>query len=372
MSGTPVKWNQIEITNKKTDELKDLEINLEEDLEQEEEEEKSGSKQSPDRDAGGKVQASKEDKDSEARTQERKSEKENVKERSQVKNEEDEGEIQPEGQSRRARRIRFLNSRVQELESQLTQERNGRVQAQTHAQKVQANNVTSQKKLYERMVEDKTTEYEKAVESNDAKAQAKALRELNDAQIKFQVYSAAESELPDDDQEQEHQQQVQQQNQRPQQQQAPQAAVRWVEKNPWFLSNKAAHMATRAINEDLHREGFDPNSDDFYDELNTRLEDEGLNLKKLRGDKEEVKSQQKQQRRSPVGSSGDDSDVLGSKPTRTQFKREGNKVLVTPTEEDREFAETMGIPIENHMQNKLIYEETGGKGYTPVIIRPKR
>lgn len=366
MSGAPNKWTQIQVTNKKASELQDLEINLEEDLEEQEE---NGGEQSPNRNADNRqVQETKKDKDSEVRPQVVQSKKVDVKEGSQVG--EDEDSEQVPGQSRRARRIRFLSTENAQLKARLAEVEQEKTNAVKQTRTFQANHAASQKDFYAKRVDEKATEYEKAVESNDPKAQAKALKDLNDAQINLKVYEAAAQETEDEEPE------VQTRTTRTQQPQgeAPEAAVKWVERNKWFLTNRTAHIATRDVNGELMQEGYDPNSEDFYQELDSRLEERGMNLKKLRGDKEPVQQEEKAQpqrkRGSPVGSS--EGDDTGGRGERTQFKREGNKVLVNPTDEDREFADDMGIPIENFMQNKLIYEEHNGKGYIPIVVRKKK
>lgn len=368
MSGAPNKWTQIQVQNKKVDNMSDVEIDLEENEEGGNNE--GGNEQTNDRNSGGSVQAPKENQNSQARTEVGTSKKENASQGAQVEKKDDDEEGEGQGQSRRARRIRFLSTENEKLRNQLA-EAVGRVgQVQNDFQRTQNANVVQQKKFYEARIKEKETEYENAVQANDAKAQAKALRELNDAQINHKVYEAAEADIPDEQEEPQQRQQQQVQRQAPTQ--APEAATKWVERNKWFMSNQAAHMAARAVNAQLYQEGYDPNSEDYYQELDSRLEEGGLDLKRLRGEQPQQQQAQTQQRRkSPVGSSEGDQDANMGGNKRTQFVREGNKVKVNPSKDDYEMAENLGVPIENYMKNKLIYEEHGEKGYVPVVIRGK-
>jgi len=51
-------------------------------------------------------------------------------------------------------------------------------------------------------------------------------------------------------------------------------AQAWAEENPWFGNDKAMTMTSFAFHEDLLSEGFDPASDEYYDEINNRIRKE--------------------------------------------------------------------------------------------------
>ena len=51
-------------------------------------------------------------------------------------------------------------------------------------------------------------------------------------------------------------------------------AQAWAEENPWFGNDKAMTMTSFAFHEDLLSEGFDPASDEYYDEINNRIRNE--------------------------------------------------------------------------------------------------
>ena len=51
-------------------------------------------------------------------------------------------------------------------------------------------------------------------------------------------------------------------------------AQEWADKNEWFGQDRAMTMTSFAIHEDLIKEGFDPKSDEYYTEVNTRIRSE--------------------------------------------------------------------------------------------------
>ena len=51
-------------------------------------------------------------------------------------------------------------------------------------------------------------------------------------------------------------------------------AQEWADQNEWFGQDKAMTMTSFVIHEDLIKEGFDPKSDEYYTEVNTRIRSE--------------------------------------------------------------------------------------------------
>lgn len=360
------KWNTIEITNNNSKVLKDLEIDLTQDTDDEVQEEvqergnnQRANVQANDRD--NRVQADEEDEDGEAGTEVSESKEENAEERPQVRQ---------QGDSRRARRIRNQQARIALLEQELARERQEKNQVAQGARSQNAKYMTDQKDFWDKRTDQLEEELAKAVEANDAKAQAKVQRALNEAQINQKVYSAAaqEYEQEQDDEPVQPQRMVQQ----PQQVAPPKAAVDWATRNnTWFNRDRALTMKTLEVNQEMLREGeYDPADPEYYKELEKRLEDEGINLKKLQGGTNQ--NQQQNQRRSPVGGSGDGEDApavrQAGKTGRTQFKKVGDKIEVTPTTDDYDMAERLNVPIKNFMKSKLLYEQNGGKGYTEINV----
>lgn len=125
----------------------------------------------------------------------------------------------------------------------------------------------------------------KAREENDIDTETEAQERLA-ALVQEQRQVAAWLQQQEQQQPQDFQQQVQQQYQPPRQQaqqpvqQAPQPkadprAEDWAARNEWFGQNRVMTYAAWGIHQQLiEEEGIDPNSDEYYTELDRRMRDE--------------------------------------------------------------------------------------------------
>ena len=119
--------------------------------------------------------------------------------------------------------------------------------------------------------------YKEAVQANDADSMSKADTLKNDLSIQKEKLRMAKKRSSDNAQQQ--QQIANQQFQQPQQQQAPapsEQALSWQDNNPWFDErksefNREAHVWARVVDEFLTEEGFVPDSEEYYNELNDRV-----------------------------------------------------------------------------------------------------
>lgn len=122
-------------------------------------------------------------------------------------------------------------------------------------------------------------------------------------------------------------QQVQQQPQR----QAPQRDPKlesWLSKNQWFGQDKVMTSAARAIHETLvAEEGYDPTTDDYYQEIDRRMRKEMPN--RFQGDKKSVQSV------TPAGSGN-------------RALKSGRKKSVDLTPGQVAFANKLGIPLDKY------------------------
>ena len=82
--------------------------------------------------------------------------------------------------------------------------------------------------------------------------------------------------------------------QRPRSNGPDERAVDWASRNEWFGKDVAKTGAAYAIDASLKSEGFDPSSDDYYEELNNRLYKEFPSLAKKEAPKAGVKSSSQQ------------------------------------------------------------------------------
>ena len=149
-----------------------------------------------------------------------------------------------------------LKSRVESLDSGYLNEYGNRLESQT---------LTAKQMMRE------------AHESGDADKMIEAQELISKIAVERQRYQSAKVKA-----EQQAKMPVQQPNPEPQVQQ-PQAqqpqpdpkAKAWAEKNTWFGDDRVMTMAAFAINQQLiDEEGFDPQSDEYYTEIDSRIRSE--------------------------------------------------------------------------------------------------
>jgi len=112
-----------------------------------------------------------------------------------------------------------------------------------------------------------------AVEEGDTEAQVNFQEQMADMRAAMRIADMQKQQQQQGRQQQQ-QQQRQQQPQQAAQNPAPPKAMSWWEQNNWFNSAgfERETAAARAIDVQLDLEGFDKNSDDYYDHLNSRLQ----------------------------------------------------------------------------------------------------
>jgi len=121
--------------------------------------------------------------------------------------------------------------------------------------------------------------HKQAVEANDAEAIARATELLSTAIAEKKYIEASEQRSQfEADYDQAVTQEVESPLQEPQQVQeyaepSPKAQE-WAAKNPWFNQDRVATTVALTIHEQLASEGFDLNSDEYYNELDNRLRSE--------------------------------------------------------------------------------------------------
>ncbi len=119
--------------------------------------------------------------------------------------------------------------------------------------------------------------YKEAYEAGDTDKMLEAQQALSNIAVQQQQYNTAKARA-----EQQAKMPVQQaapvQQQQPKQQAAPvpdEKAVAWKDKNKWFGRDKIMTTAAYTIHQELVEEqGFDPNSDEYYSEVNRRMRGE--------------------------------------------------------------------------------------------------
>jgi hypothetical protein len=175
----------------------------------------------------------------------------------------------------------------------------------------------------------------KAREENDIDTETEAQERLTALMMEQRQVAAylqqaqSQAQQPQQTQQAQQTQQVQQQPaQRPQPKVSPKAES-WAEKNPWFGQDRVMTYAAWGIHQTLvEQEGVDPESDEYYTELDRRLRDEFP--KRFQADN-------RQQRAAPaVAPAARSSGVNSARKT----------VRLTPSEVA--IAKKLGVPLEEY------------------------
>jgi len=120
--------------------------------------------------------------------------------------------------------------------------------------------------------------YKEAYEAGDTDKMLEAQQALSNIAIQQQQYNTAKARAEQQAKMPVQQQQPVQQPVQQQQQAAPvpdEKAVAWKDKNKWFGSDKIMTTAAYTIHQELvEEEGFDPNNDEYYTEVNRRMREE--------------------------------------------------------------------------------------------------
>ncbi len=175
-------------------------------------------------------------------------------------------------------RINRLTKKMREAERRENEALNyaKQVQAEANSLKERMSNLdNSYVNEYTTRVETQLAQTEKemarAMELGDTQAAVEAQRKLTSLSIENDRASQAKMQ-------QERQREAASQPQQPQQQQQQQMrrpdrkAEEWAEKNDWFGQDEAMTFAAFGIHKRLvEEEGFDPQSDDYYSELDQRI-----------------------------------------------------------------------------------------------------
>lgn len=187
-------------------------------------------------------------------------------------------------------KTREAESRAQQYEAMLAQQQQELAQYKQMAVQSQVSSLQAEEdklKAQEQQVEDI---YKKAVQSQDADLMSKADTLKNDIAIKKEKLRVAKSRQQPQENYQPMEQMAPQQQMQPQQEepQPTQEALSWHEKNPWYgdsenEENIEATQFAYFTHYNLINEGYEPDSDEYYDALDNRVSRVYPNLSKSVG-----------------------------------------------------------------------------------------
>ena len=189
--------------------------------------------------------------------------------------------------------------------------------------------------------------YTEAFEEGDKERVLKAQEMLNDAQIDLKSVTAAKNNYQEiEDVPQQAQPQPQQQVR--QQPANDPRAEDWASKNDWFGKDNIMTAAALAIDAELKGEGYDPQDQDFYQEIDNRLKK--AFPQKLGESQERVQE---------VTSSPAQVVSGGSRSSSSSSRK------VKLSKEDVALAQKWNIPLEKYAAEKLKVDDSDG--YTNIL-----
>ena len=180
----------------------------------------------------------------------------------------------------------------------------------------------------------------KAIEDNDTAAQVEAQEQLAAAKADTVSLSSLKASQKRDEeyvkQMQEQQALQAQQMQQTQDYGVDYKAEDWAARNPWFKNKKTKHMRDVAMahHEELLAEGFDPTSDEYYNEIDSYIREVFPNY--FEQDKEDTKTETKQ----PV-------QTVASAVRKTKSGR--RVVKLTPSQVA--IAKRLNVPLEEYAKH---------------------
>jgi len=243
------------------------------------------------------------------------------------------------------KRISKLVAQRREAEVQARQIQDQNAQLQKRLERLEQGSQQDAEQQFNAKYQQTKQALHKAVEEGDTDAQVNFQEQIADMRAAMRVAQATDQYRRQDVQRQ--QQRQQQQPQRQQQQQGnppPEKAMGWWQKNNWFNATgfERETAAARAIDVQLDLEGFDKNSDEYYSQLNGRLQKVFPELRS------EPSPKQRPKGRSPVAPTTGGSSAY-----------KGNRVRMT--QEQLRMARELGIN-----------DERGLKKYEAEIRRQQR
>jgi hypothetical protein len=261
------------------------------------------------------------------------------------------------------KRIRQLVSQRKEREAQieqlLQQQKEMQIKLQQREQEYQQllnTNIESNERQVTERIELAKDAYRQAVESGDADKIVNAQTALNNAQNDFSRLSdfrkQAEDFKPVEYSEQEQQQQT---YSNAYVAEAQQKAADWAAENTWFNKDRVLTAAALAIDEDVKNEGYNPADDDYYQEINRRLEAE---FPQKFGKAQEAEAVSP----APQAASQPAQVVAGASHTSTAPSNKKVKL----SQEDVRLAEKWGISLEQYAAEKMKVEKAGEGEYTTI------
>ena len=192
------------------------------------------------------------------------------------------------------------------------------------------NYITEYETRVQSQIEQAKKAYQDALYNNDVNAQVEAQRALTRLAIEEERAIASKTQREQLLKQQEGLMAEKQQPQQPVQKQPDPRAEQWAEENKWFGQDEAMTFTALAHHKKLLREGYDPKSDEYYQEINSYMREQFPN-------RFEQKQQEEVKEKAPQ-------TVAGT--SRTSKTSGSKKVKLTPSQVA--IAKKLGLTLEQY------------------------
>jgi hypothetical protein len=259
--------------------------------------------------------------------------------------------IETKGAEKRIRQlVRQRKEREETIQTLLAQNeelKNNLSKKDKEVVSITSNSLNANEQSLEKTVKMAREAYLEAFENGEKEKVLEAQETLNNAQADLKMLQRMKVNAAKQQQELEAQE-VQPEPQAQQQSQSTAVDVKaqeWAEKNDWFGDDTIKTAAALALDAELKSEGYDPNDNEFYEEIDRRLE------KAFGGSSVRVEENTSQP-----------SQVVSGASRSSQNSRSKVKL----SKEDVRLANKWGIPLEQYAAEKLKVTTADGE-YTNII-----
>ena len=263
--------------------------------------------------------------------------------------------IQTKGAEKRIRQLIRQRKERDEQIAQLIQQNEKLKKSystkETEFNKVSKLNLDATEKQLKDKLDLARSAYADAFEAQDKEKLLKAQEALNEAQTDLKNVAVTKSKFTEQPKQQE---QVQQQQPVQQPVQPDPRAVDWQANNEWFGKDNIMTASALAIDAELKNEGYSPNDEDFYDEIDKRMRAAFPN-----------KFTQKEE---PVTTERNDGSSSPSQVVAGGSRSSPNPKKVKLSQEDVRLANKWGIPLEQYAAEKMKVTKSEGD-YTTINMQ---
>ena len=259
--------------------------------------------------------------------------------------------IQTKGAEKRIRQLirqrKERDEQIAELIKQNETLKNSYSTKENEFNKVSKLNLDATEKQLKDKLDLARSAYADAFEAQDKEKLLKAQEALNEAQTDLKNVAVTKSKFTEQPKQE---QQVQQQQPVQQPVQPDPRAVDWQANNEWFGKDNIMTASALAIDAELKNEGYSPNDEDFYDEIDKRM--------RTAFPSKFTKEESVQQERNDGASSPSQVVAGGSRSSPNPKK-------VKLSQEDVRLANKWGIPLEQYAAEKMKVTKSEGD-YTTI------